>query len=755
MADIQEIYARLLARGYQAQLFSSLETDHTEKGGRETLARCPYCQDKSHFSYSAEKPVYKCWKCQKSGDWLQYMEDIKGLSFMDALQELATAAGVDLEVSEKQKERHQSYVHKAVILDMAQSLFIKALEGSKEMEYLLARGYTAEQVQDMELGSYSDRQKLQEALRAAGYTDKDIQSTGLLTQGFGDTQTVSMLWRDKAGRATGLACRAILEETKPKYKYSYGLEKSKGLIGLERSRGSQEIILVEGLLDALLMSSHGLHAVATGGTSISTEQIKALEENGTKEVLLAFDMDKAGQSATYEAIRSLRKSSKIKPYVVSWSGYKDPDEMIRTAGLKAFQTAFSKAERWPGWAARHIISLYDISLDRGMDRALDCALDIYAILQDPIEKRDFYSSMQEATGLEDEELSSRLQSHAEKVSERKKGQILERIQKDIQEKAAEGDILGAELALEQSLKALQVSRGVVSPDPYLLEEFQQDILQTALGLRTGYQKLDEIVSIPQGAITIVAGRPRHGKTTLQLNLLSSFLDRYPKKSFYFFSYEEARKYLALKLLLIWSGVTLHQEFNQEAFIGYMKEKRGSNEKIERAISKYEDLTQSGRLIISDQMLAAPDLASTIGHVCQRVDVGAIMVDYIQRIPAGVSQSARYLEIKNTSALLLEQAVSQDVAIILGAQLSRGAGSGQEPKLEDLRESGDIEQDANLIVSIYNGTVEALEEGKAQKQEKQDVKISVLKQRGGLSGRKVTLSMLAPVLQITDQAQSVY
>jgi len=288
-----------------------------------------------------------------------------------------------------------------------------------------------------------------------------------------------------------------------------------------------------------------------------------------------------------------------------------------------------------------------------------------------------------------------------------------------------------------------------------LEDFEQDILQTAPGLKTGYQQLDEIVSIPQGAITIVAGRPRHGKTTFQLNLLAKLLDRYPSKSFYFFSYEEARKYLALKLLLIWSGETLNSEFNQEAFINYMKEKRGSNDKIEEAISKYEQLTQSGRLIISDQMLAAPDLASTIGHVCQRADIGAIMVDYIQRIPAGISQSARYLEIKNTSALLLEQAVSQDVAIILGAQLSRQAGTGKEPKMEQLRESGDIEQDANLITGIYNGTVEALEEGKKPKQEKQDIKISVLKQRGGLSGRSVTLSMLAPVLQITDKATGLY
>jgi len=756
MTDIQEIYARLLAKGYQSSIFSSLEVHHQEKNGRETLTSCPYCQDEKHFSYNSQKPVFKCWKCNKSGDWLQFMQDIQGLSFMEALQELAKAAGVELDISEKQKERHQSYIQKASILETAQALFIQEMEGSKELEYLLARGYTREQIGEMELGSYSSRQKLQEALREAGYTDKDIQATGLLTQGLGASHTVSIIWRDKAGRATGLACRSIEAETKPKYKYSYGLQKSKGLIGLERARGSQSVIIVEGLLDALLMSGLRLPAVATGGTSISAEQMRALEENGTKEVLLAMDMDKAGRKATYEAIRSLRKSSKLRPYVVSWSGYNDPDEMIRIAGLEAFQKALDGAERWPGWMARYIISVHDISLDRGLDKALEYALDVYSVLGDPIERRDFYSSMKEATGLDDEELSNRLQEHTQKLSEQKRSQILEKIQRDIQQRASQGDILGAELSLEQALQSLRVSRGVVVPEPYLLADFQQDILETVPGLKTGYQKLDEIVSIPQGAITIIAGRPRHGKTTLQLNLLARLLDSYPEKSFYFFSYEEAKKYLALKLVMIWAGVTLHSEFNQEAYINYLKEKRDTNKKIERAISKYEKLTQSGRLIISDKMLAAPDLASTIGHVCQRADTGAIIVDYIQRIPSGVSQSQRYLEVKHISALLLEQAVSQDVSIILGAQLSRQAGSGQEPKLEYLRESGDIEQDANLIIGVYNGTVEALEEGQRPKQEKQDIKLSVLKQRGGQSGRSVTLSMLAPVLQITDKtSERVY
>jgi len=757
MTDIQEIYARLLARDYQRTVFSSLKIDRTEKRGVETLTNCPYCQDEKHFSYNSQKPVFKCWKCNKSGDWLNFMQDIQGLTFTEALQELAKAAGVEMQISEKQERRYESYIQKANILETAQDIFLQELENSKELNYLLDRGYSREEIQDMELGAYTDRAKLQEALRAAGYSDGDIKDSGLLTQGLGASHSVSILYRDKAGRAIGLACRAIDPETSPKYKYSYGLKKSEGLVGLERARGAETVVLIEGLLDALLISSKDIPAVATGGTQFSTAQMEALKQNATKEVLLAMDMDEPGKKATCKAIEHLRWNSKLKAYVVSWSDYKDPDEMIRTAGLEAFQEALRKAESSSSWMARYLISQHDITEARGLDKALYDAMEYYSdSISDPIDKKAFYLSMRLATGLDEEALDSRLLDHEDRAAERRKSQIMATLSRELQEASAQGDIVRGEALLNMAQQSLSSSRGVEIPDPYLVEKFNKDILTTEPGLKTGYQDLDRIISIPRGALTIVAGRPRHGKTTLQLNLLSKLLDKYPEEKFYLFSYEEAKKYLVLKLLLIWSGVTLNSDFNQEAFINYMKEKRGSNQKIEKAISKYEQLTSSGRLIISDKMLAAPDLASTIGLVCQRGDVGAIFIDYIQRIPPGVVQSVRYLEIKNTSSLLLEQAVSNDVSIVLGAQLSRKSGSGADPKLEDLRESGDIEQDASLVLGLYNGTVENLQDGKQPIQKEQDIKVSVLKQRAGASGRSVTLTMNAPALQITDKtSERVY
>jgi len=753
MADIQEIYAILLGQSYQEKLFQDLT--EAKKEGKNIRTSCPFCSSSSGFSYNLEKPIWHCWSCDKGGDWIEYLKEREVLDFHQAALKLAQAAGVELDgFSEEARQAYKDKQRTSEILSVAISYMqetLEAITGQQDLAYLEERGYTLDQIKDMELGSYFNRHALIQHLEKLGYSQTEIQKAGLLTQGLGETHTLALLWRDASGHAIGLACRTIQPDQEPKYKYSYGLKKSQGLVGLEASRGSDQVVLVEGVMDALLLArAYKVPAVATGGTSISAEQMKALEWSGAREVLLAFDMDEAGRRATAKAIWQLRRSSKLRPYVLSWQGAKDPDELVRKDGLEAFQEAMRKAERWPSWLARYIVAKYDISTDRGMDQALDEAFRIQDIIEDGLDQRAFSQTLEQSTGIEPEVIARKLQEHSEQLQAEQKSKVLQDLTRKLEEKASQSDILGAEVALTDALKDLRTSRGVVAPDPYLQDDLIEDVMATAPGLKTGYQKLDEILTLPRGAISIVAGRPAHGKTTIQLNLLTSFLDRYPDKAFYFFSYEEARKFLALKLLMIKSGEMLSERFNQEAYIHYLKEKRGSNKKIEQALEWYGQATSSGRLIISDQMLGVEDLSATIEYVCQRHEVGAILVDYIQKIPIARPSSQRYLDIKAISQSLLEQAVSQDVPVILGAQLGRGSkGEGKEPSLSDLREAGDIEQDANVVLSVYNASAASTEEGQADLAKKVDLVIKILKQRGGLAGQRVSLEFDRPVLKIED------
>jgi DNA primase len=762
MADIQEIYSILLSRGYQDQLFSALPG--AKKKGRETVAECPLCHKPAHFSYSSQKPVWRCWSCGEAGDWVKYLEKTSGYDFQRALVYLAEIAGV--EVSPQTKANYQAYTRRADILETAQDIFVADLindpRSQPVLDYLIGRGYTTEDIIGMELGAYLDRKRLQDKL-SGWYPGGEVKWSGILTPGFGDAYQLTLLWRDQAGRAIGIVGRSVLPEGEQekrglsKYKYSFGMQKDEGLIGLTTSRGSDQIVIVEGVLDALYLNHKGFKSVAVGGTSLSPAQIKALETAGTKELLLALDMDQPGQKATEKMIRDL-KTSRLRAYVVSWPAeYKDPDELIRKTGPEAFQDALTKAESWSKWIAKRIASRHDLQTDRGLDQALEEALTVYADIEDRIEKRGFIDSLKSSTGLSEEDLAKRLEEATQKASVKLSQSVLQRSLQDLQQKTSESDITGAEQVLTKALREVRLSRGVEPPDPYLLEDLTEDLINTPPALSTGYQKLDDTARIPVGALTIIAGRPGHGKTTFQLNLLAHLLRTYPDKAFYFFSYEEARKAIATKLIMILAGEILQAETNYGAYINYIKEKRGTNKKIEQAIKEYESWTSTGRLLISDTMAPVEDLASVISLLTKERDTGAVIVDYIQKIPLlRPAQSQRYLDLKIVSSLLLEQAVTQDIPLILGSQLNRAVTARQEkrPRLEDMRESGDIEQDANLVIGLYTEAIEKLEEEGLQANTRLDpevdLQISVLKNRAGVAGRSYSLTFNRPILTIRDK-----
>lgn len=761
--DIENLYNLLLARGYQEELFQDLPGKrHRQKGGQETLVECPFCHKPDHFSYSSREPLWKCWSCQKGGDWIKYLEQIKRLDFREALLFLADAAGV--EVSGADSQAYRSYTQRASLLEAAQKLFVEELLADVSesravpvLDYLGQRGYNLGEVEAMELGAYVSKDSLQQELLRQGYSQKELWDSGLLLKGLGETHQLTLLWRDPAGRAIGIAARSLLnrEELKarglPPYLYSAGLQKGQGLVGMASARGEEQLILVEGPLDALYLQSMGLKAVAMGGTSLSPAQVKALQSNRTREILLALDRDKAGQEATERAIEILRLSE-LRSYVVSLpEGYKDPDELVRDKGKEAFEKCLRTAERWPTWMARRIVSRQDISTDIGLDRALEEALELYSGIEDMLDRRAFQEALGASVGLSAEELSQKLEKISLKASQQASREALQGLLNTIQQKATEGDILGAELELEHGLQRLRTARGVTVPEPYLVEDLEADILTTSDGLRTGYEGLDNILKIPQGAITIVAGRPGHGKTTMLLNLLVNQLSLYPDRAFYLFSFEEARKFLALKLIMLMAGEMLSQDFNLEAYLHYFKEGRGKRPAIDKAISTYQQLTESGRLLISDSMPAAEDLAATIGWLASRGKVGAVYVDYIQKIPLQQPLQQRYIEIKRVSELLLRQAVQQDIPIILGAQLGRATGQKSKVSLDNLRESGDIEQDSSLVLGLFNQSVEDAEEQQQPvKAREVELKVTILKQRGGVAGATRTLKFDRPVLKIKDK-----
>lgn len=288
--------------------------------------------------------------------------------------------------------------------------------------------------------------------------------------------------------------------------------------------------------------------------------------------------------------------------------------------------------------------------------------------------------------------------------------------------------------------------------PYTLSDLQQDLSSTKEGLKTGFKELDELVRIPNEAITLVGGRPSHGKTTFMLNLFINLINQYPDHHFYFFSFEETRQQIAVKIINILSAPFIFEEAkNLIQLEGYLRAGVDSLPKVEEGKQKYQELVESGRLRIIGESYNVQDLSSIIASLKSKVPLGGVFIDYIQKIKNKIRFSTRQMELQNTSEIILETAKSCSIPIILGAQLGRDKDSKDKVKLDNLREAGDLEQDANLVLGIFNPLMEKAQEEQSQlTSRKVELKVTPLKNRNGLVNKTISLEFDRPLLTIKDK-----
>jgi replicative DNA helicase len=225
---------------------------------------------------------------------------------------------------------------------------------------------------------------------------------------------------------------------------------------------------------------------------------------------------------------------------------------------------------------------------------------------------------------------------------------------------------------------------------------------------TNITGIDEMARIPLAAITFIAGRPSHGKTILKLNMLLNMCDKYKDKKFYFFSYEEQKKFILLKILNILIGKDLYQYLdeypetntNLEKLRAYIKAGRKDVEVIEDGKRELQSLMDNNRIVIVDKPYTIEELSSVVANLNSKENLGAIFIDYIQRVRINVKTQDKRVEVATISDYILNNIAKETgLPVILGAQLNRS--TVDKPALEGLKEAGNLEEDANLVLSVYN------------------------------------------------------
>ncbi|MGH2612503.1 MAG: DnaB-like helicase C-terminal domain-containing protein, partial [Rhabdochlamydiaceae bacterium] len=318
--------------------------------------------------------------------------------------------------------------------------------------------------------------------------------------------------------------------------------------------------------------------MATGQGELSSKHIEGLKIYEVESVIIIFDNDPKDSKGEIGSLEKAKKASDllerngIKAFILPphlLSPFKDPDEFVKANGPEAFKTMVKEnAKSRVRWLPSYFAYKHDLGTDIGRYSALGMVSQAYAQIDDLLDKDIFKQEIEAVFGLSTHEsntvMAKALKEQEKREEEEKYKQTVEEAQKFI----AQGDLnqatqLLSKLKKEDKAEAFRVK-------PYTVENLKADLSNIPEGLKTGYKSLDKTVQIPQGAITIIAGRPSHGKTTTLLNFLVNMVKLYPDREFYFFSYEEPKNQILLKILNILSGECLNEVTNLANLEGYVR-----------------------------------------------------------------------------------------------------------------------------------------------------------------------------------------
>jgi len=333
-----------------------------KKTGANYLACCPFHHEKTpSFSVNQSKQFYHCFGCGVHGDAISFLKEMQGLSFTQAIEQLATPLGLAIPLSKEEEQQQtvqqQWYQLMAQVMDYYQVQLKTHAKASHVIDYLKNRGLTGEIAKEYGLGfappgwdnvltTFGKSSQEKEALSALGLLIKNEQQK--LWDRF--RNRIMFPIRDAKGRVLGFGARVIETDSKePKYLNSPEtvlFHKSTCLFGLyellKRTRCVSSAIIVEGYMDVIALAQQDIGALATLGTAVTEQHLKKLFRY-TSNVTFCFDGDSAGRGAANKAMHLLlpfmQDGYEIR-FVFLPEGY-DPDTYIRKKGSTAFKALLS------------------------------------------------------------------------------------------------------------------------------------------------------------------------------------------------------------------------------------------------------------------------------------------------------------------------------------------------------------------------------------------------------------------------------
>lgn len=326
-----------------------------EQKGKNYFAICPFHDDHNpSMSISPEKQIYTCFVCGASGNVFNFVANYEKVSFVSAVKKVAQKAGINLDINVKDdyKPKDTKYDKYYKMFDITNKYYqnnIKSVYGKKAIEYLHNRKIDDDVINEFEIGLSMNDNNVSKLLEKKGYDVNELIDIGLCGK---KDNFIYDIFRNRImfplynldGKPVGFSGRIYNGEEDSKYvnsKESIIFKKGNLLYNYHRAlshaREKHQIIVVEGFMDVIRLYTIGIkNVVATMGTAITKEHANLLMKL-SKNIVLCFDGDKAGEKATISALDALEKIG-ITPKIIRLEDDLDPDDYIIKKGSDAYLT---------------------------------------------------------------------------------------------------------------------------------------------------------------------------------------------------------------------------------------------------------------------------------------------------------------------------------------------------------------------------------------------------------------------------------
>lgn len=401
----REIIDEIIYRNEIADVVGSYVS--LKRAGSNFSGLCPFHNEKtaSFTVFPATKSCY-CFGCGSGGDVITFIMRVENLDYVEALEFLAARAGITIPednsaVNESTVSRKRIYAMNLEAAKFFRSCLFDKDIGAEALEYLCEkRKLSMATVKHFGLGySPNDFGMLTTHLKRLGYTDEELvvgflsgksQKTGRPYDYFRNRVIFPII--DTAGNIVAFGGR-VMDDSKPKYLNTSdtpAFKKSRHLFALNfaKKKCEEQMLLCEGYMDVIALHEAGFeNAVATLGTAITSEQARIFAKY-TKKVVICYDSDNAGQTATQKAIRLLGEVG-VEVRILKMSGAKDPDEYIKKFGAESFRRLLGESKTGFDYNVDKILSAHDTTLVEEKVKAASEVCTLIAGVYSQVE-RDIY-----------------------------------------------------------------------------------------------------------------------------------------------------------------------------------------------------------------------------------------------------------------------------------------------------------------------------------------------------------------------------